>query len=67
MTVRIPPENILDKTLKLLNKERKIILPDDAGKVYQNFGPYVQINGKRESFFKALIRQNKKPKSEKEG
>ena len=57
MTIRKPPENILDKILKLFGKEREVIMPDEAGKVYRDIGPYVQIRGKRESFFKALLRR----------
>jgi len=66
MTIRIPPENILDKILKLFGKEREVIIPEEAGKVYGDIGPYVQIRGKRESFFKALFRKTDKPESEKE-
>jgi hypothetical protein len=61
MTVRIPPENILDKILKFLNKEREIIIPDEAGKAYREIGPYVQILGKRENFFKVLFCKSQKP------
>ena len=67
MTVRIPPENILDKILKLLNKERKIIIPGEVGKAYREIGPYVQIKGKRENFFKAILRKAEKQESDKEG
>jgi hypothetical protein len=57
MTVRIPQENILDKILKLFGKERKVIIPEEADKIYKDFGPYVQIKGKRENIFKSLIRR----------
>jgi hypothetical protein len=67
MTVRIPPENILDKILKLIGKEREVIIPEQAGQVYREIGPYVQIRGKRENFFKALLRKAEKKESEKEG
>ena len=66
MTVRIPPENILDKILRLLGKEREVIIPEKAGQVYRDIGPYVQIKGKRENFFKALFRKTGKKESEKE-
>ena len=66
MTVRIPPENILDKILKLIGREREVIIPEEAGQVYRDIGPYVQIKGKRESFFKALFRKTEKQESEKE-
>jgi len=67
MTVRIPPDNILDKILKFFKKERKIIIPDEAGKAYREIGPYVQIMGKKENFFKALIRKIDEQKPEKGG
>lgn len=56
MTIKIPRENIFDKILKLVKKERKVIISDNAYKVYQNKGPYVQIRGKRENFWKVLFR-----------
>ncbi|MBW1829783.1 MAG: hypothetical protein JRI74_10225 [Deltaproteobacteria bacterium] len=65
MTVRIPPENILDKILRLFGKKREVIIPEEAGQVYRDIGPYVQIKGKRESFFKALFRKTGKQESEK--
>ena len=57
MTIRVPPENLLDKVLKLLGKERRVIMPEEAGKIYGDKGPYVQIKAKREGFFKALFRK----------
>jgi len=66
MTIRIPPENIFDKILKLIGKEREVIIPEGAGMAYRNVGPYVQIKGKREGFFKALFRKTGKQESEKE-
>ena len=65
MTIKIPPENILDKILKLCGKEREVIIPEEAEKVYRDIGPYVQIKGKRENFFKTLFRKTEKePKKE---
>ena len=66
MTVRIPPENLLDKILKLIGKEREVIIPEEAGKAYRELGPYVQIKGKRENFSKALFRKTGKQELEKE-
>ncbi len=57
MTIRVPPENLLDKVLKLLGKERRVIMPEEAGKIYEDKGPYVQIRVKREGFFRALFRK----------
>ena len=65
MTVRIPPENILDKILKLFGKERGVIIPDEAGEIYRKTGPYVQIRGKREGFFKVLLRKTEKQEPDK--
>ena len=59
MTIRIPPENLLDKILKLLGKERRILMPVEAGKIYDEKGPYVQIKVRREGFFKALFRRDR--------
>jgi len=57
MTIKIPPENILDKILKLLGKERKVIFPEGTEGAYQKLGPYVYIKARREGFFKALFRK----------
>jgi hypothetical protein len=62
MTIRVPPENLLDKVLKLLGKERRVILPKKADKIYKDLGPHVQIKGKRESFLKAFLRKKDKGK-----
>ena len=59
MTIRIPPENFLDKLLKLFGKERRVIMPKEAGKIYDEKGPYVQIKSRREGFFKALFRTDR--------
>ena len=67
MTVRIPPENFLDKILKLFGKERQVIIPEEAGNIYRDIGPYVQIRGKRETFFKALFRKTERKEMKKEG
>jgi hypothetical protein len=57
MTLKTPPKNIFDKILKLFGKEREIIPPSEAGKIYDELGSYVQIKAKRENFFKALFRK----------
>ncbi len=59
MTIKISPENLLDKVLKLFGKERQVIMPEEAGKIYKDKGLYVQIKAKREGFFKALFRKNR--------
>jgi hypothetical protein len=59
MTIKNPPENFLDKVLKLFGKERKVIMPEEAGKIYKDKGLYVQIKAKREGFFKVLFRKDR--------
>ncbi len=49
MTIRTPPENILDKILKLVGKERQLIIPEETDEIYKDKGPYVQIKAKREN------------------
>ena len=57
MTIRVPPDNILDKILKLFGKERKVIVSESADEIYKKHGPYVQIKAEREGFLKALLRE----------
>jgi hypothetical protein len=57
MTIRIPKKNILDRILLIIGKERDIVIPGEAGKIYEKYGPYVYIKAKRESFWKALLRK----------
>jgi len=59
MTIRIPPENILDKVLRLFGRERKITIPEGIDAIYKNKGPYVQIKAKREGFFKVIFRKKR--------
>lgn len=61
MTIKIPPENIFDKILHIFGKKRKIIVPEEADQIYKELGPYAQIKGKRESFWKALFRKKNSP------
>ena len=60
MTIRTPGDNILDKILKLFGKEREVIVPEGADKIYKKFGPNVQIKAKKENFFKVLFSKPKK-------
>lgn len=53
MTFRIPEESFADKILALMGKERAIWIPKD---VYKRFGPYVYVQAKKESFWRALFR-----------
>ena len=56
MTIRVPADNILDKILKLFGKERDIIIPKGADKIYREYGPYVQIKAKKENDILSLSR-----------
>jgi hypothetical protein len=58
MTVRIPQKNILDKVLKLFEKKREVILPEESGEIYISKGPYVQIQARREGSWKALLKKS---------
>ena len=53
MTIRIPEETFADKLLAMMGKKRAVWIPTD---VYKRFGPYVIVQAKRESFWKALAR-----------
>ena len=64
MTIRTPDDNILDKILKLFGKEREIIVPEGAEKIYKEYGPHVQIKAKKENFFRALFGKARKQKRE---
>ena len=57
MTIRIPKKNILDRILLIIGKERDIVIPEEAGEIYEKYGPYVYIKAKRENFWKALLRK----------
>ncbi|MFH0926918.1 MAG: hypothetical protein V1872_15010 [bacterium] len=59
MTIKAPPDNILDKILKLFGKEREVIPPDEADNIYKKYGQYAYIKAKKESFWKALVRKKK--------
>ncbi len=59
MTITAPPENILDKALKCLRKEREIIITEGTNEIYEEKGPYVQMQVKREGFIKELFRKYK--------
>lgn len=59
MTIRLPPDNILDRILTRFGKERKIILPSTHAESSRNgANPYVTLKAKNESFLKALFRSS---------
>lgn len=56
MTIRIPPETVLDRVLRLLGKERQVVIPQAAVRLCNELGPHVQVTARRENFFIALFR-----------
>jgi len=53
MTFRIPQETFADKILSMIGKKRALWIPKDA---YRQFGPYVIMQARKESFWRALLR-----------
>lgn len=59
MTIRFPESTVGDKFLTLVGKKRALWIPKD---VYRQFGPYVIVQARKESFWRALFRlQNQEP------
>jgi hypothetical protein len=56
MTIRLPPDNFLDRILAIFGKKRKIIMPENINQIENQLGPYVTIQARKEGFFKALFR-----------
>ncbi len=56
MTIRLPPDNFLDRILAIFGKKRKIIMPGNINQIEQQLGPYTTIKARKEGFFKALFR-----------
>ena len=56
MTIRLPPDNFLDRILAIFGKKRKIIMPDNLNQIKKQLGPYVTIQARKEGVFKALFR-----------
>ena len=57
MTIRLPPDNFLDRILAIFGKKRKIIYPDNLNQIEKQLGPYTTTQARKESFFKALFRR----------
>ena len=57
MTIRLPPDNILDHILAIFGKKRKIIMPDNLDQTEKQLGPYTTIKARKEGFFKTLFRR----------
>jgi len=56
MTIKTPPDNVLDKILKIIRKKRKLIIPEETGQTDKKLGPYVTTKARKESFWRALFR-----------
>ena len=54
MTIRLPPENFLDRILEKFGIERKVILPSEPDSFRQNKNPYTTVKAKKESVAKAI-------------
>jgi len=51
MTVRIPPDNLIDKIISIFGGKREIVMPKtDIGK------PYVSIKARKEGVFEYILR-----------
>lgn len=66
MTIRIPPETVLDRILRLIGKERQVVIPQAAVRLCNELGPYVQVMARREGFFTALFRTARSAKTDEE-
>ncbi len=53
MTIKLPKPKLADKILSLIGKKRAMRIPRE---VYEKFGPYVNAQAEKESFWRALVR-----------
>ena len=58
MTIRLPPDNFLDRILSFFGKKRKIIMPDNLNQIEKQLGPYANIQARKEGFFHTLFRRH---------
>jgi len=56
MTIKIPPDNVLDKILKIIGKKRKLIIPEETGQIDKQLGPHVTTKARKEPLWKTLFR-----------
>ena len=55
MTIRLPPDNLIDRILAIFKIHRRIILPkDDSNPLIKT--PYITITAKKEGFINTLLR-----------
>jgi len=59
MTIRLPPDNLIDRILSTFNIHRRIILPKDNSNL-TNKNPYVTTSARKESLIKSLLRTFRK-------
>ncbi len=52
MTIRFPEPTLGNKILSVIGKKRALWIPKD---VYKQFGPYVIVQARKESFWRALF------------
>jgi hypothetical protein len=55
MTIRLPPDNLIDRILAIFNIHRRIILPKDDPHLSTKT-PYITITAKKESLSHCLLR-----------
>ena len=60
MTIRIPPDNLIDKILKQFGVKRVLVLPENIDSQKNKYGHHIQIKAKHESLLKTILRQFKK-------
>ena len=58
MTIRLPPDNSLDRILSFFGKRRKIFIPNNLNHTKKQLGPYVTVQTRKEGFFKVLLRRD---------
>lgn len=56
MTIRLPEKTFLDRILKFLGKERRIVIPPEL----QDLEPQAYIQARYESFWRCLFRSKAK-------
>jgi len=57
MTIKTPPQKIWDDILNFFGKKRRVIIPKEAGEVYDKYGQYSIIKARKENFWIALFRK----------
>jgi len=58
MTIRLPPDNFLDRILSIFGKRKKILISNNLKQIEKQLGSYTTIQARKEGFFKALFRRH---------